>query len=100
MDLTKSMREAKQKLQDAAVDISNQLKALTSSYTIGFGAFSDKPTVPFSEDKSSYYHDCGVVCGKVPTFGLLEAQDCASCNKKYAKGIFFLALSHKRIKKR
>ena len=92
MDLTNTMREAKQKLQDAAVDISNQLKALTSSYTVGFGAFSDKPIVPFSEDKSRYYYSCGFVCGKVKTQDdgdrILEGKDCASCNKKNSLGIF------------
>ena len=89
MDLTNTMREAKQKLQDAAVDISNQLKALTSSYTVGFGAFSDKPIVPFSEDKSRYYKSCGFVCGRVEDKDrILEGKSCASCNKKYAIGIF------------
>ena len=54
MDLTKTMKDEKDTLTKAANDISRKIKELTDDYQIGFGSFSDKPTIPFSKEKSVY----------------------------------------------
>ena len=48
MDLTRTMKDSRQTLIEAARDIVNQIKILTSDFRIAMGSFSDKNVVPFS----------------------------------------------------
>ena len=54
MDFTKTMRDAKDALETASVQIAGAIKGLTPDFQIGFGSFSDKAMVPFSMEKSRY----------------------------------------------
>lgn len=72
MDLTKSMRKAKEQLQNAATQITGQIKTLTKSFRVGFGGFIEKAMNPY--DGTGIYTyctnetecpviNCGVYCG-------------------------------------
>ena len=72
MDLSSTMRQAKDQLQSAAKQISDQIQNLTTTFRVGFGGFSEKPMRPFSKAKHLYCMDqadcpelrsCKVYCG-------------------------------------
>ena len=49
--MTQTMENSAKELQKAAFDITNAIKKLTPDFQVGFGTFSDKPTIPFSRNK-------------------------------------------------
>ncbi|XP_017120954.1 integrin beta-nu [Drosophila elegans] len=46
MDLTWTMRDDKETLEELGAQLSQTLKNLTGNYRLGFGSFADKPTLP------------------------------------------------------
>ena len=57
MDLTKTMRLSRDQLIAASFRIADAIGRLTSDFQLGFGSFSDKPTIPFSKEPKDLKDD-------------------------------------------
>ncbi|XP_001357510.4 integrin beta-nu [Drosophila pseudoobscura] len=69
MDLTWTMRDDKETLEELGTQLTQTLRNLTENYRLGFGSFADKPTMPmvlpqFKENPCALV---GAVCE--PTYG-------------------------------
>ncbi|SPP82125.1 integrin beta-nu [Drosophila guanche] len=69
MDLTWTMRDDKETLEELGAQLTQTLRNLTDNYRLGFGSFADKPTVPMvlPQHKENPCAPVGGVCE--PTYG-------------------------------
>ena len=57
LDFTGTMRNKSEQLQKSSGDIAQQIGQLTKDFRIGFGTFSEKPRIPFSQSAKSASKD-------------------------------------------
>ena len=57
LDFTGTMKKRQEQLQKSSDDIAKQIGNLTNDFRIGFGTFSEKPRVPFSQAANSANKD-------------------------------------------
>ena len=57
LDFTGTMRKKQEQLQKSSGDIAQQIGQLTKDFRIGFGTFSEKPRIPFSQAAKSASKD-------------------------------------------
>ena len=57
LDFTGTMKKRHEQLQKSSGDIAQQIGQLTKDFRIGFGTFSEKPRIPFSQAAKSASKD-------------------------------------------